>query len=436
MNRFLAGLIALTAIWGTQGLPAQVLGKPIPEFDVPEGRESNAKKKHYAFTDRYQGRVVLCYFWRTSSLECTEGFKQLADLAKKYHSKGLRIVSFCADSSERFDAAIKAISTNVDFADKFFGTGALKVQEDYFGAMSQPEVALLDPRAVLVWRGSLRDGLDAAVADLIERTKPAAGNEEEQKRRLRLAEKYASQGEYGKAYTVAMRLQKVTETDNQTQGKARGISEKAIESASKWLKDGLEAEKSDNVEKAARIVAEISVRFGGKDDEGKTLDVAKEADNEIGRMNGDRKYKEPIRDAIDNAKGEFQFDLADEYEQQGWFDEAVETYTKITEDFKKTKAAKAAQEALARIAGDKAIQARIAEGRLDENARRWLEMGNRFAAAQLYTQAREQYERVLKDAPKSTVIQKAKEALGKLPKEAADATPAKPAGAKAASGKP
>lgn len=419
MNRFLVCMIALIGCFAPDVARAQVFGKPVPEFELQEERDG--KKKHYDFKDLYRGRVALCYFWRTSSIECIDGFKMLTDLQKKYKSKGLRLVSFCADSKERYEKAVKELSPDLVFTDRFFGTGALLVQERYFGAMSQPEVVLLDPRGYIVWRGTLRDGLEEAIKEVIEYSKPAAGNEAELRRRFSMAEKFESQREFGKAYTAAENLKKITDGDSNMQEKARSLMEKLAESGSKWLKEALDAEKADDIEKAARIVAEVSVRFGAKDEEGKTRDVARDADNEIGRMNGDRKFKEPIRDAIENAKAEVLMDAAAELEFQGWYDDAVETYTRVTEDFKPTKAAKAAKEAVERIQNDKTIQAKIADMRLDDSAHRWYFLGKWYTNAQMIPQAREQYERILKDAPKSAVVPKAKEALGKLPKDSAAA---------------
>ena len=125
-------------------------------------------------------------------------------------------------------------------------------------------------------------------------------------------------------------------------------------------------------------------------------------------MNGDRKLKGIIREQLEEAEGRLLNDRAEGYEQD-------EYYEQVLEDHEDTDAAKEAKKRLRRIRRDDEIQKKIAERRAAEEAIRWLDTADRYAGAELYAEARDKYEALIKKHPDTTAARRAKQRLTDLP---------------------
>ncbi|MBI5865920.1 MAG: hypothetical protein HZB38_15735, partial [Planctomycetes bacterium] len=123
-----------------------------------------------------------------------------------------------------------------------------------------------------------------------------------------------------------------------------------------------------------------------------------------------------IRTAMDNARGELLIEQAQMYEDVNRFDDARVCYKQVMDKYKETPAAKDAEAAVEKIRTDKKLKQTIEKERAADEARRWLDLGERFEKAEMPELAREQYEKVIKQHAKTEFAKTAKERLEKLPK--------------------
>jgi tetratricopeptide (TPR) repeat protein len=135
----------------------------------------------------------------------------------------------------------------------------------------------------------------------------------------------------------------------------------------------------------------------------------------IGQMSADRELKKLIREALENAEGELLNDQAAGLEDDEYYVDAKEIYEKVIKEHADTDAAQEAERRLERIERDTTIQKKIAERRAREQAVRWLDIGDRFAALKLYDEAREHYQRLIREHPDTLAAARAKERLSALP---------------------
>lgn len=436
-----AGLIAGILLTG---------GAAYAQFGNPEtiGKEAanlfevrNPDNREVLFSiKRYRGRVTAFYFWRLSNHESIRLMSTINTLDKKLRSKGVRFVSIAPD--EKADVEKAAAERGVELlsgdAWNFYGPGAWYVQA-LFGAMSHPEVVIVDPESRIVWRGSATDRLEERLLEVCEATQPLAGDAKRMTQRMRQAKKFLDQGEVAKAYTLARQLYRVTDDESPVHGEARTLMDGLEQAAAEWLKKAIEAERAGDAQKAAHIVAQISVRMDDEDQrsekrdgpsgsdtrsaggptakpEGEKLQVVKDAEQEIGRMNGDRKLKQAIRAAMDQCRAELLLEKAADLEETDQFDAALVCYREVIKKFKESSAAKDAEASIKRIREDKKMRAAVDKARNEAEARRWMDIAERFAKLDLPDQAREYYERVISEHPKSPHAQEAKKRIEQLPK--------------------
>jgi tetratricopeptide (TPR) repeat protein len=403
---------------------------------------------------RFQGRVMVFYFWRTSNAESVDQFKLMLAMDKKLRSKGVRFVGMCTDAQEQVDKFMT--DKNLE---SFPGAGEiynmrgdfLRLVQTAFGSMSHPECVIVDPFSNIVWRGHPNDQLEQRILDVVENTRPIAGDPKQIEARLRKAEKLIDEKEYGKAYTIARQLFLATNEESPENNKARSLMEKVEQKGADFLKEARDA-LATNKERAAYIVAQLSVRL---EDQDKELKRAKEGagrdqqpqqaqeqqtglirdvSNALGEMYADRKMKDLIRKAMDNASGELLNEQAADLEEIGHYDDARVLYKQVLEKYKETAAAKTAETMLEKVRTDKKVAQSLDKSRGADEARRWLDIGERYAKAELYDLAREMYEKVIKEHAKTDYAKTAKERLDKLPKATAKADSDKP-GAKSDDGK-
>jgi tetratricopeptide (TPR) repeat protein len=398
------------------------IGKVIPD-DKIKLEWDRGEEEIYLFRE-LRGGIAVFYFWRSRNLDSVERLAEMTALHGKYRDKGVRFISVTADKKEKFEE----VARERDFSAFRYWFWNATVLYHMLGALSDPYVVLIDPRGVLAWRGVPDKGFEQRLADLIAETNPPIGDPKWLDRRYRQAQRLHDQRDYGKAYTIARALYKMTDESHSAHEKARALMERCEGAAEEWLREAIQAERDKDLEKAARIVAEIAVRFEDPDEDeddrsrrGDRRDdndesIKRKAEIEIGRMNGNRELKKLIREAQNNAEGQVLNDQAAALEEDDYYVDAKRIYEKVIKDYEDTDAAKEAKRRLKRIERDKSIQQKIAERRSREQAIRWLDIGDRFAAMELYDEAREHYERLVKEHPDTTAATRAKERLSKLPK--------------------
>jgi len=422
-------VILAATLWLAAPASAQkiaTIGKVVPDDKIKVDWEKG-EEEVYLFRP-LRGGIAVFYFWRSGNLDSVERLSEMAELDRKYRDKGIRFISVTADKKDKFEEIMK----EKDFSAFRYRLWNGTILYYLLGALSDPYVVLIDPRGVLAWRGVPDDRLEERLADLIEQTKPPLGDPKWLERRYRKAERFYDRREYGRAYTIARDLFKMTDESHTAHDKAKAMMAKCEEAAEDWLKEAIQAERDKDLEKAARIVAEIAVRFEDPDeDEDKSKrrtgrddregSVKREAEQQIGRMSGDRKLKKLIRESRENAAGELLNDRAADLEEDDYYTDAKRVYEEVVKEYKDTDAAKEAKRRLKRIQRDKAIQKKIAERRAGERAVRWLDIGDRFAALELYDEAREHYEQLIEEHPGTTPAARAKERLRQLPKAQAKA---------------
>ena len=444
MRKFSSLTAILAAILITSSAAAQritTIGQPVP-FDIKistSGQEG--QNEVWLFRD-IKGTLVVFYFYRTTNLPSVEGIAAIHALHQKYQNQGVQFISVAADSSEIW----RQFQENHDIG--FFNIYFWNARILYYilGAFSDPYVAIVDPRGRLMWRGVPDARLDQRLADLIAYTKPPLGDTNWLERRFRLAEQYLSQHEIGKAFTIADSLFRMTRgvpmTDirgssgnsgaayvHPMNGRAEALRTRCQEAARTWLHQVVSLEQEGKLEEAARIVAEIHVRFEDPDQaanddqrhgssgtpDRNQEDPWRRAGLEIGRMNADRILKKHIRDALENAKGEKLNDEAARNEEDGYYVEAKHLYEQVVKEYKDSQAAKDAKRRLRTYERDKEIQKKMTDERAADQAWRWLFIGEHYAEVKLYDQARAQYQELIDKHPGSTPAKRAQELLAALP---------------------
>lgn len=403
------------------------IGKEVPDIKI--ALEGGRQQEEVRIFRELRGSIAVFYFWRSTNTASVELLSEIKDLYREYGRKGVRFISVTMDKKEKADEILTEKEAD------FFRYLAYEANASYYllGAMSDPYVALVGPRSILAWRGVPGERLKERLADLHARTNPPAGDDDWLERRFRKAERFYDQGEPGKAFTIALDLLKITDEANAVHGKAEALMAKCETAAEDWLKEAIQAERNKEYEKAARIVAEIAVRFedpdedddrkqrgGGRDDD-RDQSIKRQAEIEIGRMNGNRDLKKLIREARENAEGQLRNDRAADLEEDEYYVEAKHIYEQVLKEYEDTEAAKEAKRRLRRIERDPSIQKKVAERRARDEAVRWLDLADRFAAIGLYATAREYYENIVQDHPDTTTAERARQRLNELPKANAQA---------------
>ena len=320
---------------------AQTIGKPAPDLIAIREDGGSKNDKWHVIKDQ-RGHMVVYYFWRASSRESVNGLATVKKLVDRFKSKGVRFIPVSVDSKERWEEFTKDHG-------KPEGTYVHQGRHmgDELGALSEPHVVIIDGRLIIRWRGPPDDLLADRLKYLVKRFPPPAGDKQWLSSRLRESEKLLDRGEIGRAYSKVKEVFDFTDEASPQHAEAQGRMEKLESAASKWINEAIQAEKSGDYDRAAHIVTEISVRL-------KDTDVAHDAEEEVGRMNGRRELKEKIRLALKNAEAQVKLDEADELAASGDYDAALAIYKKVrdNEDYEDTEAVKIAKRKIARIQKD------------------------------------------------------------------------------------
>lgn len=406
------------------------IGRRLPSFQYGDNQQD---LKTFSVPD-FRGSYLLFYFWRTNNAESVAMYQKLSGMEGSLRGKGVRLYPVCADTAERFNEFAK-VRDIPPMARPFFGRGLNML----YGAMSEPFLVLADPMGRLIWRGAPSDRWEERLDYYLEILPSPAVNEAYIAQRFRDAERLREAGELGKAYSVARSLSQMsTDLNESNQTKAQSLMDKIEGEAAEWLKKAVKHELDGEKEKAAYIIAQISVRFGKQEDdeprparppgdqqnqqneqqqEQQKSQLIKDTESEMGRMFGDRTIRVLIDKEVKNARGELQNEWADQLERWNLIEPASLIYTSVVKRFEETEAAKSAEAAVERIKKDRKIQQAIATARNEELAYRCFDVGERLEKIQVYDQARAYYERAIKEYPKAIITAKARERLAKLPNE-------------------
>ncbi len=413
-------LSMLLAIVGAVAAAAQTeivpIGKPAPEFPIAaKDRQRGGNRddiEMFNVQERLAGRLAIFYFWRTTSTYSIDLFKKFSELVKKYQPRGVAFLSISSDNADRVEELINDGKVEIfpggsdDDPRNFFGT-PYRTTQMAFGAMTHPYLVVVDPWGRIMWRGSPPDDLDTFIAELVEETNPRGGDERWLSRKLREARKLLDAGELGKAYSLAKLVSQLTDENNQRHGEATGLMTQIEGKAEAWLSKAVQLEHEGKRDEAARIVAEISVRIA-------ETDIARKAENEIGRMRGDRRMKEAIRKALDEVRAEVELERARLLAEDGLFDEALEAYRKIAKTFKKTQAARIAKAERKKLLTDPAMRRKVEAARARAQARRWLDIAQRYEQLGMTSQARDYFQKIVDQHPDAPVARQARERLEAL----------------------
>ena len=109
-------------------------------------------------------------------------------------------------------------------------------------------------------------------------------------------------------------------------------------------------------------------------------------------------------------------DRAADLEEDEYYLDATRLYEETIEEYEDTDAAKEAKRRLRRIQRDDEIQKKIAVRRATDEAIRWLDIADHYATAELYAEARDKYEALIKKHSDTTAARRAKQRLTELPK--------------------
>lgn len=381
------------------------IGKQAPDILVVRAdKGSNEDKRHVIKENR--GHLVVFYTWRASSRESVNGMKPTRKLVEKFKDQGARFIPVSVDSKERWEEYTKEHgepqNTEIVFQ--------ARQMANQLGAMSEPYIVIVDGHSIVRWRGA-PDGLLAdRLKYLLERFPPPAGDEQWLSSRVRESERLLDRGEVGKAYSTIKEVFDFTDESSPKHAEAQGRMEKLESAAAKWLDEAIKAENAGDYDRAAYIVAQISVRL-------KDTDIAHNAEDEIGRMRGRRELKEKIRTALKNAEAEVKLEEADELADAGEYDAALRIYKQVRddEDYEDTDAAKRAKRWIERLRKDDDLKTKVAAARAERRADRYLNIAEEYARVGMTDEARSYYQKLLDEYPNTAAATLADKLKKRLP---------------------
>lgn len=388
-----------------------VIGEPAPDllFRTKEGNDNKERERY--LLERHRRKIVLLFFFRTTDLTSMDVLPEVLKVAADYHRKGVYLIFFSDENKDKAESVFKGKIESV-LKEKQFGIDfiwGIDFDEPY-NVSAPPRVYMVDTAGILVDHFHPADRLVERLTEQIRRTPPVGTSPEELRKALSAARAQVEAKEYGRAYTLVKDVVALTEKESDIGKEAAEQLKKVEEAGRKWLDEARQAVKDKDNAKGFRILAELSVRFEG-------TDLAKDADIEISKLMADRELKNRINKAKDNARGEMINEEAAELATNERYIEALARYTEVSEKYPDTDAGKAAEKALEEIRADPKVQTVIAELRAEQEAERWLDLGERYARVQLYKKAREYYEKVIAAHGDTRSAARARELLNELPAE-------------------
>lgn len=406
MRRGCAFLAALVVMAYPAPSWPQIVDEPIADFkwtDVKNG------EKEFAIAEG-RGRIVVLFFFKTTDVGSAAA---VADVKKVAKMPGIYVIGVSPEKSDAVEKFAKAREFEFPYV-------SASDAESFFQISSYPRAYVIDTKGVLRWRGHPGE-LEERVKEQMRKTPPIGADPESLKARLAKATRLIGEKQFGKAYTLASQAATVASTGGGTAGAsdATALAQKAEEGAKQLIEEARKQIDEKKIDAAIPVLAEIAVRFG-------TKEAARLAEAELAKLQSNREHKALIRKATDNVRGEMRNEEASDLAANKQFVEAIDTYKQVIERYPETRAAADAQKQIDRINADPSVKGIIAKRRAEQEADRWVEIGDRFAKVELFEQAREWYEKVQKEHPGTAAADRAKKAAAKLPKPADSKKGAKP----------
>lgn len=425
LTALLSAFVLATTAW------AQEVGVSIGERarDFYFGQENSQDLTKWDWDD-LRGWYTVMLAWRTTSKESVTLYEKLQAAEAQWRAKGVRVFPVTSDSKEAYDEFVKDHPLE-EFTHNFM---LRRFRSAYFVG-HEPSILIIDQFGIVRWRGDANDRWEERLQYFMEVSPPMAGDPKFAAQLLRDAEKAESAGDFGRAYSYAKFAAQITDGSSENT-RATSLMEKLEVSAAEWLKQAVSANTAGDHEKAARIIAQIVVRFGRdpeEDDGTKRIlnqperpnnsgegqdtrsQLIKETEAEMAQMYADRKVRDLIETQRKNARAELANELAEQLERRDQLEMARAVYKRTKEQFKDTDGAKAAEASYDRLTKDKKALASIEAARVEELGFRYFDLGERYEQKEMYDLAREHYEKVLKDFGKSRIATTAKQRLEKLP---------------------
>lgn len=426
--------IALIGTWALTAPAQQIIdyGGDVGDIVITLQEEGSREEKKVRLDDRMRGSISVLYFFSARSRTSLDYLTDVAILKARF-GNAVKLMGFVPEKREDFSKRLEGrdVSATASFSTVFYNASGANI---YFGAFGIPYVVIFDPEVRLIWRGAPTDDLEQRIERYIERYDPPMADDSWLAKRYAKAEKAFQQGEYGNAYWRAMRIEKITGDESSLasiNAKAEELMQRAETKAQDWLNEAVRLEREGKYEEAARIVANIAVRFhdpaeededrdrGGRRDE--NLSIQRKAEVEIGRMNSRRELKQEIRDARKNEEGWVLLDIAEQAEEDGRLISALWRYAAVSRQFEKVEAGEEADRRWERISEDDALQARVKKQFDEEQAYRWYDIAEALADKGLDEMARDYYDRLMKEYPDTIAAKHAKAFLSKEIEAAASA---------------
>ncbi|TWT39968.1 AhpC/TSA family protein [Phycisphaerae bacterium RAS1] len=377
---------------------AQIVDEPLPEYKLTDVKNG---EKEFAIAEG-RGRILVLFFFKSTDAGSADVVAEVKKVAKM---PGVHVIAISPEKPDAVEKFAKAKEFEFSYV---AGADA----EDFFQISSYPRAYVVDTKGVLRWRGHPGE-LEERVKDQIRKTPPIGADPESLKARLAKANKLMAEKQFGKAYTLASQVASVASTGGGAAGgsDATALAQKAEEGAKQRIEEARKLIEEKKIDQAIAVLADIAVRFGAKD-------AAREAETELAKLQSNREHKALVRKATDNVRGEMRNEEAADLIANKQYVEAVDTFKQTIERYPESKAAADAQKQIDKINADASVKTIIAKRRSEQEADRWLEIGDRFAKVELYDQAREWYDKVQKQHAGTAAADKAKKAAAKLPKTA------------------
>lgn len=405
-------LILLAGGLGSAMAHAQKVGMPAPEVRVTlvgDGNQSADRKEEELLINDLRGRIVVLFFWRHNDPASLEAAPKVYQLYQNFRAQGVALYMIQPNRQDNAEEQRR----EYDLARHGWGNAFSTIYQ----VVAYPYCFIVDPHGIVAWKGHPLDNLEQRLKDQIARTPPIGADAAALEDKLARALQMQAKGEIGRAYTLTRRVAGVTSEGDTMHDKAQGQLERLREAARKWLDECREAQRSGDPKKAAKIAADVSVRFANDRKDAPESSLVADADTEIGKLRGGMDTKEIVDRAVENARGEMRNDEAAELEITRDYALALRIYRGVFDDFPKTPAGEAARDAIERILADSRVMTKIRSDRVNSQADRWISIAERYQRVQMYAEARAQLEKVLKDFPRTPAATRAREMLKSLPKD-------------------
>ncbi|MFN0057617.1 MAG: redoxin domain-containing protein, partial [Planctomycetota bacterium] len=410
------------------------IGKRALDFYFTQDNNQDAIKWDW---DDQRGWYTVMFSWRTTNAQSIALYEKLHGALAQWRAKGVKIFGVCSDTKELFDEFTRDRPLGA-FEQHIWG----RVLSEAFNLGHEPSIIIIDQFGIIRWRGDANDRWEERLEWFMEGSPPLSADAKYIGQLMRDAEKAESAGDFGKAYTFAKFTEQITDNGSSDNSRAASLKDKLEGRAVEWMKEAVAANAAGDHEKAARIIAQIVVRFGrdpeeddgtrrilnqpqrqqGAGDKQDTrTQLIKDTEAEMAQMYADRKVRDLIETQRKNARAEVANEWAEQLERRDHLEMARTVYKATKEKFKDTDAAKTAEGAKAaeaaydRLMKDKKALSSIEAARAEEMGFRYYDLGERYEQTGLYDLAREHYEKVLKDYAKTRIAPWAKKQLDKLP---------------------